>query len=58
VNGFNVVSQRLIYSYVRQICCNWFRFKPDFSVPARRRTKPQINSFSHFILTSGQPLLF
>jgi len=30
-----------------QICCNWSRLKPGFSVPAHRSTMPQINKIPH-----------
>jgi len=49
VIGFNVVYQqfRAMYDSGCQICCNWSRLKPGFTVPAHRSTMPQINMIPH-----------
>jgi len=46
---FNVIYQQFITMYDSgcQIYCNWSRFKPDFMVPARRGTMPQIKMIPH-----------
>jgi len=49
VIGFNVVYQQFRAKYDRccQICCNWSRLKPDFTVPVHWSTTLQTNMIPH-----------